>query len=161
METLLYNSKNTFCPSSMVLCRVVCLSYGDINVIEYCIQLHNPWVVAVILWQHPQYQWFVRYILVIQCCVSCCFGKQQRQVRTQDRSRHLPPEPFVHAATLLEEGLTQRYVAEQLGVSQPVIWRLRATHCATSACVREKKENNANWGLICSFTGPSNPTQYG
>ena len=30
----------------------------------------------------------------------------------------------MRAATLLEEGHTQRYVAEQLGVSQPVIWRL-------------------------------------
>ena len=38
--------------------------------------------------------------------------------------RHLPPEQVMRAVTLLEEGHTQRYVAEQLGMSQSVFWRL-------------------------------------
>ena len=64
------------------------------------------------------------YIMVIQCCVSDCIGRQQRQVRTQDMPRHLSPEQVMRAVTLLEEEHTQRYAAEQLRVSQPVIWRL-------------------------------------
>ena len=62
--------------------------------------------------------------MVFRSCVICCIGKQQRQIRTQDMPRHLPPEQVMHAVTLLEEGHTERYVAEQVGVSQSVIWRL-------------------------------------
>ena len=36
----------------------------------------------------------------------------------------MPSEEVMRIVTFLEEGHTQRYVAEQLGVSQPVIWRL-------------------------------------
>lgn len=38
--------------------------------------------------------------------------------------RHLVPEEVTRAVTLLEEGFTQRYVAERLRVSQPVVCRL-------------------------------------
>ena len=38
--------------------------------------------------------------------------------------RHLQPKEVTPAVTLLQEGFSQRYVAERLRVSQPVIFRL-------------------------------------
>ena len=100
--------------------------------------------------------------MVIQCCVSCCFGKQQRQVRIQDMPRHLSPEPVMRAATLLEEVHIQRYVAEQLGVSQPVIWKCGSDVESYTLCKAGMgQEEKGKQRKLRTDPVPSKPTQYG
>ncbi|KAF2899252.1 hypothetical protein ILUMI_06923 [Ignelater luminosus] len=54
--------------------------------------------------------------------------------------RHLTPLKVIRALTLLEEGNTQRYVAERLGVRQSVVWRLWRQYQITGNVTRRHEQ---------------------
>lgn len=59
--------------------------------------------------------------------------------------RHLTELEVMHLVTLLQEGHSQQYVADMIGVSQSVISRIYARYEETSECQRRSGSKTCNY----------------